>query len=87
MQTFIFCAYILFDTKQLKSSLLKDFFKLQIEGFDQWSSKLFVDMFDSNTLTYSLTSMADCIDRAENNDHNRVCLIVLTLFQLNPLMK
>lgn len=87
MRTFIFCAYFLFNTKQLKSSLLTAFFKLQTQGLGQWRSKPFVGVFDSNTLTRSPTSTADCIDWAESNDHSRVCLTVLTLFQLNPLMK
>lgn len=44
-------------------------------------------MFDSNTLTYILPSMTDCIDQAQNNYYNRVYLIILTLFQLNTLIK
>lgn len=44
-------------------------------------------MFDSNTLTYARPSMTDCIDQVQNNDYNRVYVIILTLFQLNTSVK
>ena len=44
-------------------------------------------MFDSNTLTYILPSMIDCVDEVQNSCYNRVYLIILILFQLNTLIK